>query len=78
MVLETFHDALQNCVENIDTDFAVNDLLGCAGLLQEREEGRPGAFKDLNRSNRRYYTCNGVADEITTFLKITIVQKMIK
>jgi hypothetical protein len=72
MFLESRNDTFENCEENIRANFTVNDLLGCTALLQEREEGWPGVLRDLNRGNHRYYTCNGVADEVA---KKTIVQK---
>jgi hypothetical protein len=64
MFLESINDTFQNCKENIRANFTPNDLLGCAALLQEREEGWPGVVRDLNRGNHRYHTCNGVANEV--------------
>jgi len=70
MILESLNDALQNCEENKRANFTLDNLLGCACLLQEGEEGRPCAFRDLNRGNRRYHTCSGVADKIAKKIKI--------
>lgn len=65
MILESLNDALQNCKENKRADFTVNNLRGCAALLQEWEKLWPTAFRDLNPGNHRYHTRSGVADKIT-------------
>jgi hypothetical protein len=46
--LESFNDALQDCVKNIRANFTMNDVLRCAALLQERKEGWPGVLRDLD------------------------------
>lgn len=57
-------NSLQNCEENKRANFTLKNLAGCAGLLQEREKGRPGVFRDLNRGNYLYHTCSRVANEM--------------
>lgn len=64
MFLESFNISLQNREKNERANFALGNQLGCARLLQEREEGRPSVFRDLNRGYRRYHTRSWVADEI--------------
>ena len=66
MRLEALDDVLQNSVENVNTNFAVNGLLRQARLLKEGEEVRPVTERNLDGGDGGDDPCRRMTDKITS------------
>ena len=64
VVFETLDNVVEHGVENVDADFTVRGLLGGADRLQERQQLRPGAVRELNVGDGRNNARDRVTDKV--------------
>jgi hypothetical protein len=65
MLLETLDDSFQDCIEDVDADFAMHGLGSRRGLEKEGEKLGPSIDWHLDACDRCNNTGRGVSDEST-------------
>lgn len=65
MIHEKVCDNFKECIDTVDADFTVVYVLTVASLVQKVQQFRPLVLRDVDASNSRNDTGNGVANKST-------------